>query len=991
MATLVQQPELAQVQVSNLQATQRPAETEFGLSDFAMGLIGAANQFTDKYNEENRDRLIALGISDYMNQDTRDVSFLERKYYKQGNDYGAVISAQTQRRQQFQSELNRMAEEGADEDTIFQANKEFLQSTVDDIYGADLDTDLKEKLYQETLKENLQYQKLIGEKLQAVAKDKFTQTARLVGAKVITDLTTLPKTPQEQVEYVNTQFEQIKQHAMTSGFAKTEQEAHDAAVNTMKGSFDFWFKSIDPKAPNAAESYNQLRGVAENLFTNGAPELATDILSKVNDAQVKLFNINDDNLNRELTLDLHNFTMKDIDYTPEQISEKFNMYLQSGLYNSDTLTSWYNKYLGVFEQRAKEALDGDSIQNILAYDNHIDYTTYNTGKSKDKWLDATVTDAAREVAESGDNTRMGLALNLIDRANRSSVYMPELMQRAMIHATTELAQYARMSDEEIRNTGGWEGYQRNWNGLVQRYKQLEKSNPQAAEDMIASIDEKYFPNKEVLRGLLQTGAPLNTAYKALQDPVGSAKQLANVRSATSKMTLADAKLDRFWTVGNNGQWFNRINDNAKHTVLNSMQTHATRYQGILAPYMSSDNAGNLVNGMERAGLMVSTKYTPVMVNPELGRAINSGTMRASNGDVLAKEYISGAIDSWRALLSQRYGKGVRPEEVIVQEQGGSFYFLIHDKDGNLQNITPYAGQQGAELSINRILNTAYILKKADADKAQKQVVKVKQEQRNGFGAVGFGTAAQTQGAPEYLVRPQAIMQRSAVRDHNTGKMIPVNIPNSMAAPFGYNKQLAMNIANTWNNFEGWTDTPTVAVGQAGTTSTTSNVIGWGITRKWHPDVHAQMARAKNTQERMNILANYLPKYYEKAGLNKIVASAGLPQPTTAPYPKHLEGVYTMIADATWHGGSGGGQAIAAALKEPTFDAALRTLKSSSVYRGISSNGSYDRHPRNIWRVNTLRQYYNSKALMQGSNVTVGGRTYNPTKIPNKTFVPYKPK
>lgn len=41
MATLVQQPELAQVQVHNLQATQRPPETEFGLSDFAMGVLGS--------------------------------------------------------------------------------------------------------------------------------------------------------------------------------------------------------------------------------------------------------------------------------------------------------------------------------------------------------------------------------------------------------------------------------------------------------------------------------------------------------------------------------------------------------------------------------------------------------------------------------------------------------------------------------------------------------------------------------------------------------------------------------------------------------------------------------------------------------------------------------------------------------------------------------------------------------------------------------------
>lgn len=61
MATLVQQPDLAQVQVSNLQATQRPPETGQSLSDFAFNLLGAGQKFLDTYDKDNKDRLIALG------------------------------------------------------------------------------------------------------------------------------------------------------------------------------------------------------------------------------------------------------------------------------------------------------------------------------------------------------------------------------------------------------------------------------------------------------------------------------------------------------------------------------------------------------------------------------------------------------------------------------------------------------------------------------------------------------------------------------------------------------------------------------------------------------------------------------------------------------------------------------------------------------------------------------------------------------------------
>ena len=231
MATIVPQPELAQVRQSNLQATQRPVETEQNLSDFALALVGKVSEGLDSYNKENKDRLIALGASDYMNEYTRDVNFLERKNYQQGRDFSSVVSAQTQRRQTFGQELQRMVQDPTmTEDQIFDANKEFLQSTVNDIYESGLDSDLKEQLYQETLKENLQYQKMIGEGLQAAALDRYTGTARLLAAKTVTELAAVARTPEEQVEYVNTQFQLIKQGAIQSGYAKNEEEANTAAT-----------------------------------------------------------------------------------------------------------------------------------------------------------------------------------------------------------------------------------------------------------------------------------------------------------------------------------------------------------------------------------------------------------------------------------------------------------------------------------------------------------------------------------------------------------------------------------------------------------------------------------------------------------------------------------------------------------------------------------------------------------------------------------------
>ena len=70
MATIVQQPELGQVQQSNLQAVQKPVYNEMNFSDFAMNLMGQGQKYLDDYDKENKDRLIALGASDYMNDYT---------------------------------------------------------------------------------------------------------------------------------------------------------------------------------------------------------------------------------------------------------------------------------------------------------------------------------------------------------------------------------------------------------------------------------------------------------------------------------------------------------------------------------------------------------------------------------------------------------------------------------------------------------------------------------------------------------------------------------------------------------------------------------------------------------------------------------------------------------------------------------------------------------------------------------------------------------
>ena len=991
MATLVQQPELAQVQVSNLQATQRPPETEFGLSDFAMGVLGAGTKFLDQYDEDNKTRLIALGASDYMNEYTREVNILERKNYQQGRDFSEVVSSQTQRRQSFVQELQRMVQDPTmTEDQIFDANKEFLQSTVNDIYASGLDSDLKEKLYEETLKENMQYQKMIGEGLQAAALDRYTGTARLIAAKTVVDLSSVERTPEEQVEYVNTQFELIKQGAIQSGYAKNEEEANTAATNTLKGALDFWFKSIDPKSPDAASSLNQLRDIGENLFAAGQYELAGDIVQKVNDVQGKVLSSNDDMLVRDLTLDLHNYDVGAIDFTPEEISTKFVELQQTGMYSDATLNSWYGKYLDSYQRKQEKLLQGDDEIDPMSYPDYFQYEFNNEGKGRDKWIGAAVAQAARDAQAQGLNTYTAIANNLIARQVTAGTLMPELMDRAAELATTELAQWMSMSDDQIRETGGYEAYKASWNGLVQSYQTLINSdNKRAAEQFLSSIDSRYFPNKEVLRGLLETGAPLNSARDALQDPIGTARQLELVGKARDNLNLESAKLDRFWTTGHNGSWFNRTSDEVRENTLEAMKTHATRYGSLLATHMTSGSAANLMTAMEKSNLMISTKGTPVFVDPTTGARINSGQLRDSSGKVVAKDYFARAIDAQREVLAKNMGNKTDPNNIIVQQNGDALYFLIHDKDGNLLNNTSSFGLQGTQLSMHGLVQAAATIRDQDVKRAREKVTTIKppKEKFKPLGNIGFGTAAFALSSGDYrdtfVIKRDAVIHKGTVRLHGSNKRVPVNIPASMAIPFGGNKDIAVAMADHWNQFEGFTDTAVISKAIDGTTSSTSTVIGWGITQKNHPEVFAKMQRARSTQERVQINADFLGTYFSSSKLEENARKAGIPLPSTAPYPKYLQNAYMLLADGTWHGGSGGGAAVASALSKRTYAEAEAAFKKTTLFKAIPAN-----HPRNQWNLNTLRQYYNSKALASGSSISLGGRSVKPV---GNVHIPYRPK
>ena len=90
MATLVQQPDVANTQISQLRAIDTPVAPKAGLSDFIVGLMPVAQQTIGAIQEENKAHNLALGMNDELNNVTREVSWLDRKYYEHGRDVQTI-------------------------------------------------------------------------------------------------------------------------------------------------------------------------------------------------------------------------------------------------------------------------------------------------------------------------------------------------------------------------------------------------------------------------------------------------------------------------------------------------------------------------------------------------------------------------------------------------------------------------------------------------------------------------------------------------------------------------------------------------------------------------------------------------------------------------------------------------------------------------------------------------------------------------------------
>lgn len=975
----ISRPELQGVQVRQLQASQEPVVNETGFSDFTLNLLKQGNALVDKYQEENKTRLIALGVADAVQDNIREVSTLERKNYEQGREYGFLVHNQAQQRKEFDARLNAMVAARASEHDIYHATKEFLHKQVDLVHAANLDPDLKEKLYESSIKELAVYQQDTASKLQAARVNDFQRSVHTMSASMVDELLKTPRTDEARAAFLAAKLGSIEQAylATHASEGKTLDDARKYTESVFKGSLKYLMLQIDDSDPNSAAGISQLRDLMTTTQQLGYYDLANQMAADINQMEGNILKANDNALDRE-SYDLYlGLRTGERPLTYDDVSEYLNGKAATGLYSPEQLQSAYERLTGEITRQNEATLAGEGKLDPLQYNSSLDFTY--AGGTEDKWVSAQVQDAADAVFKRNPNaTHTDVAIEILARARSSNTIEPALIKRAMASATGELAQWARMTPEQLKAQGGWDAYQNAWGGLVKSYQlAIRENNSQLAEDILDAIDDKHFPNKEVLRGLLANGSPLVNMHQALNDPIGSQRQIELMDKALNNLNADNASLENWLFSGHNGSIFKRMSKESRASELESIRTHLMRHKTALYSGMNSDSGEHLMSVAEKKGLLIPSTYSSIRTNPDFGKALNAGHVRGTDGQTLAKGYFVRSVDAHRAKVAQQWG--VDPTNVSVEQQGGMFYFVARDSKGSLVNDTGTFGALGTGYTEQAILKLATDFRQADAKSVQRKQVEVQSYRPKTLD--GINRHSQFIPSGKFTARRDATLARGTVTIAGTNRKVAVNIPAAVAEAHGWNKELGLEFTQKLMIHEGWVDTGNYTAKDKNGNSAT--VVGWGITKQNYPEHYNRMLRAKSTQERMQINAEFFNKYYKDQNFDRVLKSAGIPAPTSAPYPNRYKDAYLLLADSTWHGGGGGGMAVARVLRQPNLQTALAEFRKTSVYKA----GKDDSHQRNRSAISAITRYYNSNSLRHGQGVQINGAKVQPSN--GKAFVPYR--
>lgn len=929
MGTLIQQPDREAAQVSGLQPIVRPDNKSGGLGTFLTNILPAVNQELETYDENSKDRVIALGRNDQLNNVLHEVSFLDRRNYKAGRTYQNMVNGQIALATEFQDVINSTADADFDPDELLKKGREFTDKSVANIHDSDLPSELKKQLYDSQLKENSTYMTMVDKKIKRLRADSAATTRINSQAALTKDLNNEDFGVEELAVRLGAFIEKSKLTAITGNPDMTEAEAHEQAVADIKGAMTYSLDQLKAAdIPNVVERIDYLNEVAESLIdydvglASTVQTKAAEVRREVQTAQTAKENF------------LVNNWLRDRRDNPSMWSDTDATKGKLLSIQANTAIP-YEDGLGMMTK----ILDENSAYNnkVLEADVIIDPRTESLwqykarGQSEDKRvadiIGAFITDYPSDPA-------LG-ALKALDFFRNDSEYSAVGTKEAAALVFTNITGYAKMSDSEVNNDkfAGQRGEQ--FAILKSMYLQYRDENTSKARDLMSGIPDEYVD--AFTTAFLNNGS-LEDVRRDFQNPITRENLYKNIEAAVAdKEGLAKSlKLGNEVLFGGDGGTLTKsMSDGAEAAYVAKVSESMSNSKPYLVgagKVRTTDAALQLFS--KNGGLMKSRKgYSSIIMDLNVATQVKGWKVSGTNTP-LNEAYFTDAADVYRETLAKKYGTNSSNVMVSSDATGQNLHFELLKSSG-------WFGKGAASTETEVTITMARIKQEAEkayAEDSTRRNSPSGQSQRQSNTTVGRATIAQ----------------------HRSSKTHDVKVSADYAYAFGGDLVLGTEWVNHMGRYEKYVAQLTNT--KDANSKKGSQVWAMGITYKTAHDfdkatgsrwVQRLRAAEGNAQESINIQGQFARVYYKD--LPSWTKEVGIPAPNAnGNYSPRHKPALMLLVDAKWHGGQHY-QGMNKVLNARNYKEARGIMQGLSIFNRAKIDSE-----RNKWMEYNLQQYFSRR-------------------------------
>lgn len=948
MPTMIQTPEIAGTEVSGLQAIQRQgAPSELG--SFLQGMLPAINDEIKNYQDENASKNMALGMTDEMNKVHREVSWIDRRNYTYGHQYQNVQNGQAILQKKFTDDvagIDSTDPEAANR--IFDIGRDYMASTVQNVYDSNLPKELKESLYQSTIKENAVYQQMINKKLQQLTADAEYNTRLNMTSMLARDLRTKEfDVPSLQLS-VQTFKEKVRDGMMnstvqvwddsTQRFEAKVPSAADINKETslrLKAAFTNTLDTL--KASGTSDDLQRMQQLSDvaSMLIDEDLDLATYVQSKASEYQSQVEANNDSYKSREVNEMISGWELDPTTLDVDVLNREIARISGDSSLSIGARTQYINQMQNAYTSINKAILSSKAV-DVTLYDSPSQYEAI--GKTEEAWAKDWVEKIQKD--NGGDPNKAGYEIMV--KGGSGSEYSGTLVKRGSEIFFRSLLGSVSMTDAEAKNDEFYKYRQESFAQASALYRQYKQQNGSKAIDMLSGIDDKY---RAAFETVMENGGTLAQVREAFKAPVQMTDSYKYYDTAREGIT-ADMLNLRSGTLGGAGGRFNRnmadtieqpYVDMVKEVLGTSKHSFVANTKGT-SPYSLLSAAKGTILLDSPAG------YSSAIIPSRARAAMNQYKVEGTNTPI-GNAYIGKAFDAQREAIAKQYG--TRPDNVIVRVddtgQTAQFYAYKIEKDWGGLREGEYSLANG---NANGVLSGGVI-----------SMARIKKE------AEGFYKQDNTR-KPDKIQEGTRI-GGAVIIDKSSGSKrgIGVKVNALYAEGMGGNVDLAKDWVSHMSSYEGFVSRPRVVTDQ--NTGKESRIYAMGVTEANMGDEKTKKMFADaigNPQRLMDIQGGFMRAYYKNLDMPTMLKRAGIPAPTGAAYPPQFKRSLMLMYDAGWHGHRGaldkpakGRNSILEAMNAKSYSQGLALLKNTSVYDRKNPKGNL----RNKWMEESLRQHYNA--------------------------------